>query len=72
MSTTRAQWIAWARVQYAKQFSVSIDEVRVEDREDDPDDAEVWAPGCGVVWTRGCVPYETTQRAAGVTRWVIR
>jgi hypothetical protein len=50
------------REKYARTFAVPLDDVRCEEREDG--DVEVWAPGVGVVWTRGAKPYESTMREA--------
>lgn len=64
MSAEQRKWASDMSRSYARLFKVPIEEVHVEYRDDD-DDAEIWAPGVGVVWTRGSKPYESTMRAAG-------
>lgn len=51
---------------YARCYNVDLNDVVVKLREDE--DAEVWAPGVGAIWTLNGKPYESTLQRAGVKR----
>jgi hypothetical protein len=62
MSTYQRTKAGMLAADYARAFKVSIDDVVIEYREDD--DAEIWAPGTGVVWTINGKPCESTLKKA--------
>ncbi len=66
MSTAQRNGATKLAEQYARCYKVDLVTVVIELREDD--DAEIWAPGVGAVWTMGCKPYQTTLDKAGVKK----
>lgn len=62
MSTYQRTKAGMLAVDYARAMKVDIDDVVIEYLEDD--DAEIWAPGTGVVWTINGKPSEITLKKA--------
>ena len=66
MSAYQRVKVSMLKERYARAFGVQIDAVNVELREDE--DAEVWTPGVGVVWTLSGKPYASTLERASDKR----